>query len=229
MIRFVFCFMVIFLGVSGAALASDTSADAVRPEARPAVLEAEIPPMRWDHRPRAQIWTRGALRALRAHGQPLVNMVPRDIGAWCPGYASADAPARAAFWAGFLSALSKHESTYKEKAVGGGGRWYGLLQILPSTARGYGCVAGSGEALREGAANLSCAVRIMATTVPRDGVIAAKDSRWRGVAADWGPMRSEAKRRDMQGWLRGQSYCALSTSLRPKARAAASPAQAEDR
>ncbi|MBZ8119021.1 transglycosylase SLT domain-containing protein [Roseovarius sp. LXJ103] len=225
MVRIVLCFIVVVSFFPFGAGASE----AVRPEARPAALEEVIPQMRWDHRPRAQVWTRGALRALRAHGQPLVNMVPGDIAAWCPGYASADARGRAAFWAGFLSALAKHESTYKEQAVGGGGRWHGLLQILPATARGYGCAAGSGEALRDGAANVSCAVRIMATTVPRDGVIATKDSRWRGAAADWGPMRSEAKRADMQGWLRGQSYCALSTSLRPKARAARVPAPAEGR
>jgi len=200
-------------------MASDNALVAVRPEMRAQDASFENPPMRWDHRPRAPDWTRGALRALKAHGRPLINIVPRDIAQWCPGYPSADAQGRAAFWAGLLSALSKHESTYKERAVGGGGRWYGLLQIQPATARGYGCVAGSGDALKQGPANLSCAVRIMAATVPRDGVIADRDSRWRGVAADWGPMRVEAKRSDMQSWLRGQSYCALTRSLRPVARA----------
>ncbi|MEX0311682.1 MAG: lytic transglycosylase, partial [Tateyamaria sp.] len=102
--------------------------------------------------------------------------------------------------------------------VGGGGKWYGLLQILPATARGYGCAAGTGAALKNGAANLSCAVRIMAVTVPRDGVIYGRGGK--GVAADWGPMRSAAKRADMAGWLRKQRYCAPLDSVRPVSRPA---------
>ncbi len=145
-------------------------------------------------------------------------MVPRDIGDWCPAYASNSTERRAAFWAGFASALAKHESTYRPDAVGGGGRWYGLLQILPATARGYGCRARSGNALKDGSANLSCALRIMAVTVPRDRAVSIRDNRWRGVAADWGPMRSSSKRRDMANWLRAQSYCQPLSSTRPKLR-----------
>lgn len=175
----------------------------------------EIPEARWDHRPAGEEWTRSALAALAQHGAPLVRSEPRDIAQWCPGYKSGDEAQRRAFWVGFLSALAKHESTYRANAVGGGGRWFGLLQILPGTARGYGCTARSGGALRDGGANLSCAIRIMARTVPRDDAIALHDGRWRGVAADWGPMRSEAKRADMSSWLRGQEYCALKVSPRP--------------
>lgn len=122
---------------------------------------------------------------------------------------------------GFLSALAKYESTWKPTAVGGGGRWYGLLQILPATARHYGCRARSGAALKDGSANLACAIRIMARTVTRDGVIHARKPRWSGVAADWGPMRSEAKRHEMAAWLRGQEYCQLHVSPRPQPRPAA--------
>ncbi len=162
------------------------------------------------------VWTRAAMSALKDHGKPLVDMVPKDIDTWCPAYRSATDRDRRAFWVGFLSALAKHESTYKPRAVGGGGRWYGLLQILPGTARGYKCNAGTGEALKNGAANLSCAVRIMAVTVPRDGVIYGPGGR--GVAADWGPMRSAAKRRDMARWLRRQNYCKPISSTRPHPR-----------
>jgi hypothetical protein len=55
----------------------------------------------------------------------------------------------------------------------------------------------------------------MARTVPRDGVIAAGG---RGVAADWGPLKSSAKRADMQAWLRAQSYCKPLSAVRPRAR-----------
>lgn len=179
---------------------------------------AEIPKARWDHRPGSTAWTLSALNALSNHGVPLVQSVPRDIAAWCPGYPTANAEQRAAFWVGFLSTLSKYESTYRATAVGGGGRWFGLLQILPGTARGYGCRARSGGELKDGGSNLSCAIRIMARTVTRDGAIALHEGRWRGVAADWGPMRDAGKRAEMSSWLRGQSYCAITTSPRPQPR-----------
>ncbi len=195
---------------TGAAIA----ANAIRPQSR----TMETPKARWDHRPGGEAWTLSALSALSKHGAPLLSTVPRDIAAWCPGYASGGEAQRSAFWVGFLSALAKHESRYRAKAVGGGGLWYGLLQILPSTARGHGCRATSGGELTDGGDNLSCAIRIMARTVPRDNAIAVKDGRWRGVAADWGPMRSDAKRADMSSWLRGQEYCALTRSPRPQLR-----------
>lgn len=201
-------------------------AGAPRAVLRPKARNEALPHARWAHRPEAALWTRSALAALKDHGKPLVTMIPRDIANWCPAYPLASPEERAAFWVGFMSALTKHESTYKPRAVGGGGLWYGLLQILPATARGYKCRARSGEALKNGSANLSCAIRIMALTVPRDGVIhaytKAKKRRWRGVSADWGPMRSAKKRRDMAGWLKQQSYCTPLSSVRPRARPALS-------
>jgi len=143
-------------------------------------------------------------RALKAHGAPLLSQVPGDIATWCPGYVQASEDERAAFWAGMLSALAKHESTWNPAAVGGGGKWFGLVQIAPATARSYGCAAGSGSALKDGVANLSCAVRIAARTVRRDGVVAAG---MRGLAADWGPFHSARKRNEMAARTRSQSYC----------------------
>lgn len=191
----------------------------LEPGFRPPARKGQIPRTRWQHMEGNAVWTRAALSALKAHGQPLVELVPADIENWCPGYKQATDADRRAFWVGFMSSLAKHESTYKPWAVGGGGRWFGLLQILPATARGYKCNVGTGEALKNGAANLSCAIRIMAHTVPRDGVIHGyRNSKGRGVTADWGPMHSAAKRKDMAGWLRRQSYCTAVGSVRPKAR-----------
>ena len=199
--------------VPDAALPSDLSR--IRPPAR----KGDLPRTRWQHMAGHALWTRAALSALKDHGQPLVDLTPADITDWCPRYPTASEAERRAFWVGFLSALAKHESTYKPWAVGGGGLWYGLLQILPSTARSYKCNVGTGEALKNGAANLSCAVRIMAHTVPRDGVIHGyKGGRGRGVTADWGPMHSEAKRRDIAGWLKRQTYCLPLNATRPRAR-----------
>jgi hypothetical protein len=161
-------------------------------------------PMRWDHLPGSDSWTEMAFSALDAHGAALAEVTPADIGAWCPAYPEADVEQRKAFWVGLISALAKHESTWNPQAVGGGGRWFGLVQIAPATARGYGCQARSGEALKDGPLNLSCAIRIMSTTVPRDNVVSAG---MRGVAADWGPFHSSRKREDMRAWVRAQPYC----------------------
>ena len=193
-----------------------SSGATVAPLVRPKLRNDALPRTRWQHRPKGRVWTRAALEALKAHGAPLVDMVPADIETWCPAYPDNGPGQRRAFWVGFLSALARYESTYKATAVGGGGRWYGLLQILPGTARGYGCRARSGSDLQSGAANLSCAIRIMARTVPRDGVIHGPGGR--GVAADWGPLRSKAKRAEMAAWLRKQSYCVPLGATRPRSR-----------
>lgn len=212
-------------GTSPAQGLHDVSPLAPQTSQRPSRRSGDtVPTARWDHRPGGRIWTRAALSALKSHGAPVLQTVPRDISTWCPAYADAGTDQRAAFWAGFLSALAKHESTYRQAAVGGGGRWYGLLQILPATARGYKCSAPDRAGLKHGPSNLSCAIRILAVVMPRDQVMAAKDSRWRGVAADWGPMRIASKRRDIASWTRKQSYCVAQShlprlsSLRPRAR-----------
>lgn len=167
----------------------------------------EIPVARWDFRPEGKQWTEASVAALASYGRPLIEVVPGDIEAWCPGYEDASEAERKAFWVGLLSSLAKHESTWRPEAAGGGGQWFGLLQISPATARGYGCRAQTAEALKDGAANLSCAIRIMSVTVPRDGVVAANG---RGIAADWGPFHQASKREEMRTWVRSQPYCSAS-------------------
>ncbi len=161
--------------------------------------------MRWDHRPEAGEWTRTAFAALETHAAVLPTLVPGDIAEWCPAYPDATQTERQLFWTGLLSALARHESTWNPEAIGGGGRWHGLVQISPATARHYGCQATSGAALRDGSANISCALRIWAQTVPRDGVVAAGRG---GVAADWGPFVQANKREEMRDWISAQPYCA---------------------
>lgn len=170
--------------------------------ATPASAQEALPTLRWDHRPEGERWTEATLVALRSHGAALPATVPDGIEAWCPAYAEAPQEDREAFWAGLISALSKHESTYRPEAVGGGGKWFGLVQIAPATARGYGCAAGSGDALKDGAANVACAVRIMATKARggADGV--------RSIASDWGPFHSASKREEMRAWVSQQPFCA---------------------
>lgn len=182
---------------------------------KPPAREGNLPRTRWENRPEAQLWTRASISALKEHGASLPQTVPRDIANWCPAYIGAPEAQRRAFWVGLLSTLAKHESTYRPRAVGGGGKWFGLLQISPGTARSYKCRARSGAALKDGVANLSCAIRIMAVTVPRDGVVSKG---MRGVAADWGPFHSRVKRNDMIQWMRRQSYCKPMNAVRPRTR-----------
>jgi hypothetical protein len=169
---------------------------------------ALLPAMRWDHRPEADRWTVATLAALRKEGAVLETTVPADIKAFCPAYEEAPPTERRAFWAGFISALAKHESTWNPKAKGGGGKWIGLMQIAPQTARANGCDLPAGKGLTDGAANLACAVRIAAKQVGRDGAIVSDGSGdWRGAARDWAPLRSSQKRADVADWTRRQSYC----------------------
>ncbi|MDD9707601.1 MAG: transglycosylase SLT domain-containing protein [Paracoccaceae bacterium] len=197
-----------------------TSGTLVPTVTRPRARSEALPRMAWGRTSGTALWTRAALSALQGHAAPLAQTVPGDIADWCPAYPQADAAQRRAFWVGLASALARYESGHRAAAVGGGGLYHGLLQILPATAAGYGCDARSGAALQNGAANLSCGLRIMARTVARDGVIAVQAGRWRGVAADWGPIRSADKRAQMQNWLKSQSYCRPLSAVRPKARPA---------
>ena len=70
----------------------------------------------------------------------------------------------------------------------------------PATAGWHGCEVRSGAALKNGAANLSCGVRIAANQVPKRGSIN------RGMR-DWGPFHSASKRAEMSAWTRAQPYC----------------------
>lgn len=184
-----------------------------------------LPLMAWDHQtPQATQrtnteWTMALLSAIHSVGTPLLGEVPADIGEWCPGYVTGDESQRAAFWAGMFSALAKHESTWNERATGGGGAWIGLVQIAPPTARAYGCEARTAAELKDGAANLACAVRIAAHTVPRDGYVATGRE---GLAADWGPFTSDRKRSEMVAWVSRQSYCQAGGDAKSGAQAAGS-------
>ena len=190
-------------------------ADDVRPEER----ERDIPRARWEHRSPGMLWTRVAMSAVMAHGRPLIETVPEDIADWCPAYPDQTDENRAAFWVGLLSSLTRYESMWRPQAVGGGGLWYGLAQILPTTAELRKCRITTGEGLKHGPSNLSCAIRIMAVTVPRDNAISIRGKRrWQGVAADWGPMTTTWMRKDMQRWTSRQTYCRPLDSVRPKRR-----------
>lgn len=164
------------------------------------------PAMRWDHRDEAVEWTSSTLSAVAAQDAVLAGQVPEDIETWCPGYADASLGERRAFWVGLLSAVAKYESTWNPRASGGGGRYIGLMQISPATARNYACDAQSSGALKDGSANLECAVDILAAQVGRDDMVSGSKGN-RGIGRDWGPIKSASKRAEMASWTAAQAYC----------------------
>ena len=229
MIRAILLALVVSAGSASAEIVSPDRAEDLLPpfgetieSGRPASRDDDLPRARWESRRDGPLWTRVAMSAVQTHGRPLIETVPRDIAEWCPAYPEQDDEDRAKFWTAFLSTLSRYESTFNPAAVGGGGLWFGLLQIYPQTADFRKCRVRSGEGLKHGPSNLNCAVRIMAITVPRDGAISLKENRWKGVAADWGPIRNDWMRRDMQRYTKRQTYCRPLEDVRPKARPTAS-------
>ncbi|MFZ1467496.1 MAG: transglycosylase SLT domain-containing protein [Paracoccaceae bacterium] len=161
--------------------------------------------MRWDHRAEAARWTGAALAAVTRHDAQLAARVPKDIASWCPGYATASLPDRRAFWVGMMSAVAKYESTWNPAASGAKGKYIGLMQISPQTARREGCAAQSAKALKDGAANLACAVEVFSDNVARDGMVAGNGRQ--GMGGDWAPFRKSSKRAEMAAWVRVQPYC----------------------
>lgn len=194
-----------FLAGALAALTLTACAPVRLPDLGALLSGATLPAMRWDHMPAAADWTRRSLIAVANHDAVLATRVPADIATWCPGYAKAALQDRRAFWAGLMSATAKYESGWNPRASGGGGRYIGLMQISPKSAANYGCDARSAAALKDGGANLECAVKMVAHHVENDGVVVGKGNR--GIGRDWMPFRKAAKRAEISAWTRSQSYC----------------------
>lgn len=158
---------------------------------------------RWNHRPEAAAWNAAMMQALNRDGAAMLVLIPGDIDTFCPGYEDASPSGRAGFYVAFFSGLARFESTWNPRASGGGGRYQGLLQISPATARHHGCTLPS-DGLYDGAANLACAVRIASAAVIRDGVVASGRG---GIAADWPPMRDPVKRHEVATFTRALPQC----------------------
>ncbi|MDQ1847653.1 transglycosylase SLT domain-containing protein [Gemmobacter fulvus] len=169
------------------------------------VGRATPPSMRWDTRPEAAEWTVKTLMAVAEEDQALATRVPADIAQWCPGYEEASLMERRAFWVALISAVGKYESSYNPRAAGGGGKYIGIMQISPRSAANYGCDATSASALKDGTANLACAVEMVAHHVERDGVAVGNGRQ--GIGRDWMPFRKGEKRAEMANWVSKQTYC----------------------
>ena len=145
------------------------------------------------------------LAALATQDEALAGAVPADIETWCPGYETATMTERRAFWAGLMSAVARYESSWNPQAASGGGRYIGVMQISPRSAANYGCDATSAAALKDGKANLACAVEMVAHHVEKDGVAVGNGRQ--GIGRDWMPFRKAGTRAEIAEWTRSQSYC----------------------
>ncbi len=184
------------------ALALLCSGPAVANEAKSA---NELPAMRWDSAAKAAEWTAEALAQVAEHDAELTDLIPKDIDLYCPGYAKASLQDRRAFWVSIISATAKYESGFNAKALGLNGRYVGLMQISLATARHSGCEATTTASLKDGKANLSCAIEIIAPRVAADGMVAGDGNK--GIARDWGPWAKARTRATIAKWTRAQDYC----------------------
>lgn len=173
--------------------------------ANEAITTNPLPAMRWDHAAEAVEWTAEALAQVAEHDAELTTLIPKDIEVYCPGYATASPEERRAFWVATLSATAKYESGFNAKALGLHGRYVGLMQISLATARHSGCEATTKARLKDGKANLSCAIDIVAPRVAADGMVAGDGDK--GIARDWGPWAKARTRASIAKWTRAQTYC----------------------
>ena len=192
-----------FLALAGLSL--EACAEVKLPDLSGILPATALPVMRWDARPDAAAWTRAAYAAVARHDAQLALTVPKDIALFCPDYPKASLSDRRAFWVGLMSSTARHESGFNPAAVGGGGRYIGLLQISTQTARQYQCSATTSKSLKNGPANLECAVAIFAPHVGADGMVAGNGNR--GIARDWGPFQSADSRHEIAAWTSVQDYC----------------------
>jgi len=185
----------------------------------------------WDAEEDAEAWTAAVIAALTGpEGAALMASTPSDVLDFCPGFETLDERGRAAFWVATFSAMAKLESnfrpelTFNEKAncsfagcqdvfTTQDGRDVisrGLLQLSQESANGYrGCTVprDNEELLHDPAVNLRCGVIIMTRWVPQDGVIAKRESPWRGGARYWSVLRRPEKIAQIQAFTRSVPAC----------------------
>ena len=153
------------------------------PEVVAPVVEPEKPvELAWAKNKNSKQWTGEIFEVLK--GIPLVNVVPSDIGEFCPKYSSLDDKKRLEFWAQLLSVMAKYESnfkpetTYTEDMKDAQGRPVvsrGLLQISIESGNGYGCGLKAEQDLHKSLENLNCGGKIVNKLVSQDKKLAGKN------------------------------------------------------
>ena len=151
--------------------------------------------MSWDSAPEHVAWSHALIDAIRQRKSDL------DAGnpdAFIPGYAALPPDGQVKFWAEFVIAIAKYESTWnphahlneppplKVESVG-------LLQIAYEDAKQYHIDPPpdhASKSLEDAATNLRCGVAILAQLVAQDGaVVGGKGDHSRGAARFWAVLR----------------------------------------
>jgi hypothetical protein len=149
----------------------------------------------WDTSPDRAAWSAALVDAIRSRKADL------DAGnpdAFIPGYAALAPEGQVKFWAEFVVAIAKYESTWnphahfkeppplKVTSVG-------LLQIAYEDQKEYHFdppVDAKSNSLEDPATNLRCGVAILAQRVAHDGaVVGGKGDHSRGAARFWAVLR----------------------------------------
>lgn len=149
----------------------------------------------WDDSPQRIEWSRALVDAIRSRKADLDDGHPDDF---IPGYAQLSAQDQVKFWAEFVIAIAKYESTWNPHArvmeppplnV----ESVGLLQIAYEDDRQYHFDPPPDrekKSLEDAATNLRCGVAILAQLVSHDGaVVGGKGDHSRGAARFWAVLR----------------------------------------
>ena len=173
------------------------------PEA-PAPAPAPPPPpapkpepitLSWDNSPERVAWSQALIDAIRSRKSDLDSGNPDDF---IPGYVQLSPDGQVKFWAEFVIAIAKYESTWnphahfkeppplKVTSVG-------LLQIAYEDDKQYHFnppIDRASKSLEDAATNLRCGVAILAQLVSHDGaVVGGKGDHSRGAARFWAVLR----------------------------------------
>lgn len=149
----------------------------------------------WDGHAHGVEWTDFVVTALAA--STLTRAEPEDCATFWTGYADADEAGRKQFWLMLISAIAREESNFDpnceyQEPPPLNQKSLGLMQ-LSTTDTAYGCDFPDEEAVKDPQKNLSCAVRIFARLVNRDGRIGGDaDHRKEGAARYWSTLRVPA-------------------------------------
>jgi hypothetical protein len=175
-------------------------------------------PMAWDVRVEGRQWTAVTQAAIDRLAPQILDILPADIDAFCPGYRTAGPAGRRLFYTALLSELARYESNFEpstrmqESFSDSRGQRVisrGLLQLSQESANGYGCAITVPDQLYDPTTNIECAVRILGRWVERDQLIAGfSGGAWRGASRYWSPLRDRNKLVDLQAALIAKPYCA---------------------
>jgi hypothetical protein len=149
----------------------------------------------WDGSPERVAWSRALVEAIRSRKSDLDKGNPDQF---IPGYAALSPDGQVKFWAEFVIAIAKYESTWnphahfkeppplKVTSVG-------LMQIAYEDEKEYHFdppLDRNAKSLEDAATNLRCGVTILAQLVSHDGaVVGGKGDHSLGAARFWAVVR----------------------------------------